>query len=746
MSKSKYLLLFSLTDYFSNSESCLELGSAKAESQKKSTLTRQDADLPKITTTSDGDSSSPRLGHRPRPQPNVEQYQEPVDLPPFPSPRQTMRGQTPVELEEPDDLFFIVKELVLTERTYLRDLELAAIKLPAALVQISGRRHCTDATSDSERSDTTTSAGQSVSGVACVCSFASMALHPLLNFHRAFASELESRLCAWTASCSTVGEATLTLERVPSHRQTIILQIGDILMSLTTVLHLYRSYLARLLGLLWSPVVGKDLTLLSEALAANSIDSNLASFYISPALLLCRPAHRLLAYRQLLATYVGHLSPAHPDSLDASALLARLSDLLAGSSSVLGRVDSARILLELRGSIIPQSGSSHDGNDMPFAACSDFVRMGCLHKMTKKGYQPRLFILLSDFLLYAGRSNTSSNQNVFKLHSQISLRDLSLVSSGNEVEPGRLQLVETSTGQRIQLVATSIGDWRRWMSDLRATISMASSGQSNTNSLPRKRYLTPAQQQAQQHFMRFVILFFSILLVNVFLFFNCCSCSVDSAAFLNVSPPFIGSDGSSASPEIGRSNSSKSPHTDQDKSDQTQPAAGACGGASAAHVCWHRALSLGVDDIRLSGTGAQLSSYLLRKFKSAPGWQKLWVVLAADCALHFFKSCYDPVPLASLPLLGYSISSVVNSGGCRSESPSMMSYSQLVFKLQFKSHVYLFRCESRYTYSRWVEAIRCATLAWWTAEQACSDDTADEAADILHHSDEPAVDSLGPYV
>ncbi|KAH0623976.1 hypothetical protein JD844_007207 [Phrynosoma platyrhinos] len=60
----------------------------------------------------------------------------------------------------------------------------------------------------------------------------------------------------------------------------------------------------------------------------------------------------------------------------------------------------------------------------------------------------------------------------------------------------------------------------------------------------------------------------------------------------------------------------------------------------------------------------------------------------------------DDYPLASLPLLGYAISIPVEADGIQKD---------YVFKLQFKSHVYFFRAESKYTFERWMEVIKRAT-------------------------------------
>jgi hypothetical protein len=54
------------------------------------------------------------------------------------------------------------------------------------------------------------------------------------------------------------------------------------------------------------------------------------------------------------------------------------------------------------------------------------------------------------------------------------------------------------------------------------------------------------------------------------------------------------------------------------------------------HVCWHRNLSVSINDHRQSIKN-QLSGYLLRKFKNSNGWQKLWVVFTNFC-LFFYKT------------------------------------------------------------------------------------------------------------
>ncbi|XP_073204255.1 FERM, ARHGEF and pleckstrin domain-containing protein 1 isoform X6 [Lepidochelys kempii] len=121
-------------------------------------------------------------------------------------------------------------------------------------------------------------------------------------------------------------------------------------------------------------------------------------------------------------------------------------------------------------------------------------------------------------------------------------------------------------------------------------------------------------------------------------------------------------------------------------------------GNTTVHVCWHRNTSVSMIDFSIAVEN-QLSGNLLRKFKNSNGWQKLWVVFTNFC-MFFYKSHQDNHPLASLPLLGYSLT-------IPSESENI--HKDYVFKLHFKSHVYYFRAESEYTFERWMEVIRSAT-------------------------------------
>ncbi|XP_075210715.1 FERM, ARHGEF and pleckstrin domain-containing protein 2-like isoform X2 [Lycorma delicatula] len=71
---------------------------------------------------------------------------------------------------------------------------------------------------------------------------------------------------------------------------------------------------------------------------------------------------------------------------------------------------------------------------------------------------------------------------------------------------------------------------------------------------------------------------------------------------------------------------------------------------------------------------------------------KIFAIRRCETGENLLKNVEtDDSPLASLPLLGYSISTPTEKDGI---------HKDYVFKLQFKNCVFFFRAESEYTFSR----------------------------------------------
>ncbi|XP_016059309.1 PREDICTED: FERM, RhoGEF and pleckstrin domain-containing protein 1 [Miniopterus natalensis] len=270
----------------------------------------------------------------------------------------------------------------------------------------------------------------------------------------------------------------------------------------------------------------------------------------------------------------------------------------------------------------------------------EFIRLGSLSKLSGKGLQQRMFFLFNDVLLYTSRGLTISNQ--FKVHGQLPLYGMTIEKSEDE---WGVPHCLTLRGQRQSIIvaASSRSEMEKWIEDIQMAIDLA-----EKSSGPTPEFLASSPPDNK---------------------------SPDEAA---VADQESEDDLSASRTSLER----QAPHR----------------GNTMVHVCWHRNTSVSMVDFSVAVEN-QLSGNLLRKFKNSNGWQKLWVVFTNFC-LFFYKSHQDNHPLASLPLLGYSLT-------IPSESEDI--HKDYVFKLHFKSHVYYFRAENEYTFERWMEVIRSAT-------------------------------------
>uniref|UniRef100_A0A672JS58 FERM, ARHGEF and pleckstrin domain-containing protein 1 n=1 Tax=Salarias fasciatus TaxID=181472 RepID=A0A672JS58_SALFA len=484
-----------------------------------------------------------------------------------------------------DRAYFIAKELLTTERTYVKDLE----------VVTSFQRAVGDdeATPDSLKSTILST------------------FEPLHKFHTGFLREVEQRLALWEG-------------RSNAHIKGDYQRIGDVLLKNLQGLKPLAASLSRQSEVL--------LELEKACRASRRLEALCREFelqkvcYVPLNVFILRPLHRLVHYKQILERLCKHYPATHVDFRDSRAALADVSEVVEQLQGGLIKMENFQKLLELRKDLI--------GVDNLVVPGREFIRLGCLSKLSGKGLQQRMFFLFNDVILYTSRGMTATNQ--FKMHGQLQLHGMTIRESEDEWGvPHAFTLV--AQRQSVVVAASSSAEMEKWMEDIKMAIEMAT-----TSNGPSCDLLT--------------------------------KCPEDSSV------------------EAESEDDMTASHTSLDK-----PAAHR--GNTMVHVCWHRNTSVSMLDFSISVEN-QLSGNLLRKFKNSNGWQKLWVVFT-NFSLFFYKSHQDDYPLASLPLLGYSVT-------VPSESENI--HKDYVFKLHFKSHVYYFRSESEYTFERWMEVIRSATL------------------------------------
>ncbi|KAL3969938.1 nerve growth factor, beta [Sarotherodon galilaeus] len=491
-----------------------------------------------------------------------------------------------------DRAYFIAKELLTTERTYVKDLEVVTVSFQSAVGQ-------DEATPDSLKD-------------AIFSTF-----EPLHKFHTGFLREVEQRLALWEG-------------RSNAHIKGDYQRIGDVLLKNLQDLKPLTANLSKQSEIL--------LELEKACKASRRLEGLCRDFelqkvcYIPLNVFILRPLHRLIHYKQILERLCKHYPATHVDFRDCRAALADVSEVVDQLQGSLIKMENLQKLLELKKDLI--------GVDNLVVPGREFIRLGCLSKLSGKGLQQRMFFLFNDVILYTSRGMTATNQ--FKVHGQLPLHGMTIRESEDEWGvPHAFTLV----GQRQSVVvaASSLVEMEKWMEDVKMAIEMA-----KTSNGPSSELLT------------------SSLTDN--------KCPEDSSV------------------EAESEDDMTAPHASLEKPTPHR-------GNTMVHVCWHRNTSVSMVDFSIAVEN-QLSGNLLRKFKNSNGWQKLWVVFT-NFSLFFYKSHQDDYPLASLPLLGYSVT-------VPSESENI--HKDYVFKLHFKSHVYYFRSESEYTFERWMEVIRSATV------------------------------------
>ncbi|XP_010792960.1 FERM, RhoGEF and pleckstrin domain-containing protein 2 isoform X2 [Notothenia coriiceps] len=485
-----------------------------------------------------------------------------------------------------DKAYFIAKEILTTERTYLKDLEVITVWFRSAVIKENAMPE----------------------GLMTLL-FSN--IDPIYEFHRGFLKELDQRLALWEG-------------RSNAHAKGDYQRIGDVMLRNMCALKEFTSFLQK------HDEVLTELEKASKRL--KKLETVYKEFelqkvcYLPLNTFLLKPIQRLMHYKLILERLCKHYSPSHRDHDDCKEALKEVAEIATQLQSSLIRLENFQKLTELQRDLIGIENLTAPGRE--------FIREGCLYKLTKKGLQQRMFFLFSDMLLYTSKGVTATNQ--FKVHGQLPLHGMIVEESENEWSVPHCFTIY-SAQRTIVVAASSKVEMGKWIEDLNLAIDMSKKSQEKSSIF--------LDDGLTDHSNR----------------------SSDEVSLEQESEDDMNSSRTSLE-------------------NQTHHRAN-----TTMHVCWHRNTSVSMSD-HSQAVENQLSGYLLRKFKNSNGWQKLWVVFTNFC-LFFYKTHQDDFPLASLPLLGYTVS-------IPEESDSI--HKDYVFKLQFKSHVYFFRAESEYTFERYV--------------------------------------------
>ncbi|XP_065267364.1 FERM, ARHGEF and pleckstrin domain-containing protein 2 [Emys orbicularis] len=492
-----------------------------------------------------------------------------------------------------EKVYFIAKEILATERTYVKDLEVITVWFRSAVIKENAMPE----------------------GLMTLL-FSN--IDPIYEFHRSFLKEMEQRVALWEGQSS-------------SHVKGDYQRIGDVMLRNMCMLKEFTSYLQKhdevLTELEKATKCLKKLEMVYKEFELQKV------CYLPLNTFLLKPIQRLIHYKLILGRLCKHYTVDHQDYADCRNALKEVTEMTSQLQNSLIRLENFQKLTELQHDLI--------GIDNLIAPGREFIREGCLYKLTKKGLQQRMFFLFSDMLLYTSKGVTGTNQ--FKIHGHLPLHGMLVEESENEWSVPHCFTIY-SAQKTIVVAASTRLEMGKWMEDLNMAIEMA-------------------KKSSEKY--------------DTFLESSMCNRSNRSSDEVSLEQE------SEDDIQSSRSSLDRQSHH---RANTTM------------HVCWYRNTSVSMTDHSVAVEN-QLSGYLLRKFKNSNGWQKLWVVFTNFC-LFFYKTHQDDYPLASLPLLGYTVSTPVEADGIQKD---------YVFKLQFKSHVYFFRAESKYTFERWMEVIKRAT-------------------------------------
>ncbi|XP_066587474.1 FERM, ARHGEF and pleckstrin domain-containing protein 2-like [Prorops nasuta] len=309
-----------------------------------------------------------------------------------------------------EETYYIAKELLMTERTYKKDLDVINVWFREEI----GR--------EGEKE------GESVVSL----------IELLADAHGPCLREMEARLARWESI---------------SARQSI----GDFLYnSLLNVLPLYDQYLENLI-----PVLEK---LEYSTRASRRFDQLCRDFesqkhcYLPLTSFLLKPLQRLVHYNSIIDRLFDHRDDS--DFEDILAARDRLGETLLEGLTVINQAVNFVQLCEMQRDI--------SGFDDLVQECRRFIRQGCLQKYSRKGFQQRMFFLFSDVLLYTFR--TQQQTHCFRVHGQLPLKGMRIQDGDNKTGTDFTFVIYGQGNESLTVAASNEEEKERWMEDLNKAI------------------------------------------------------------------------------------------------------------------------------------------------------------------------------------------------------------------------------------------------------------------------------------
>ncbi|XP_057184730.1 FERM, ARHGEF and pleckstrin domain-containing protein 2-like isoform X1 [Triplophysa rosa] len=328
-----------------------------------------------------------------------------------------------------DKPYFIAKEILTTERTYLKDLEVITVWFRSAVIKENAMPEG-------------------------LMNLLFSNIDPIYEFHRGFLKDIDQRLALWEGRCN-------------AHVKGDCQRIGDVMLCNMCALKEFTGYLQKhdevLTELEKATKCVKKLEIVYKEFELQKV------CYLPLNTFLLKPIQRLMHYKLILERLCNYYTPQHRDYEDCKEALKEVAEIATQLQSSLIRLENFQKLTELQRDLIGIENLTAPGRE--------FIREGCLHKLTKKGLQQRMFFLFSDMLLYTSKGVTATNQ--FKVHGQLPLHGMILIVLDAPVEESENEwsvphcFTIYSAQRTIVVAASSKVEMNKWIEDLNKAIDMS---------------------------------------------------------------------------------------------------------------------------------------------------------------------------------------------------------------------------------------------------------------------------------
>ncbi|CAJ0949481.1 unnamed protein product [Ranitomeya imitator] len=279
-----------------------------------------------------------------------------------------------------DEAYSITKEILSTETSHFKDIEVITVWLEKALGKGGDLQETVE--------------HQMKPLFSC--------MEPIRLFHQEFLQQLEDVLSLWEGRFARTKDMQI---------------LGDFMLRNMTALRALLPSLHKL--------EEAFLEMQRRCPGKQELDTLLQDFeqqrvcYLPLSCLLLKPLQRPLQYEKLLERLCRHYPPSHHDYNNCQRALREASAVSSRLRHRLLHLQNLQRLDQLERDLLGGEHLSSPGRE--------FIREGCLYKLTKSGLQQRMFYLFSDMLLYTRKGLSCTNQ--FRVHGRLPLHGM--LGTGN---------------------------------------------------------------------------------------------------------------------------------------------------------------------------------------------------------------------------------------------------------------------------------------------------------------------------